>query len=907
MSRFSKLAGPLECRALRPGRIAQGPRFRARELLLPLVVLALAAAASGARLREPAIRVAGKPIVTERPAVQIGNEWFLPLAPIARALGAQISVKPDTQEIRVRRADGAEVVYDGRTGEIRQRFLLVGRLANYREVQISLQDEQLMFPVNGVVELLGVTVQEDAERNALNIEPAAAAAPGGQQPMERSVQLATLDYNYSFATSGHQYSQVGTLRGTGVAGGAQLTGNLLLNRVPSRAFLSFGQGTLYAEFSGGRQWILGDQATFTGLEALVTTVRGVGYRSRLKGFRSYAYGGRAVGSTFASLSTGYVKYDMNLGGFGVERKWQRAQLTFAGNAFQGAERSGSTVGAAFSSVLARNQFQGQALGGWFSGLSSRTTLATAAQTASSDVLLPGSAQARPSDDGPANVSMVDEQGRLIVLIPQYQRTHVQGMASGLSVSDTFTPFPQISLSGQWERYGRNFLAARDDSRFNATSNRAASLTLRPFRYLSLTGGATGRDYLLGNLERTRSYNYGANGSLPLRFPVQLGFFHSIQLDESSPFRRMEMTQYSFALPSVKRYSAFASYSEMKLGTLLVRNASANVVADCRKYGQFGFHDQVQAGMTNRFGVDWSGRLRGRDSFLRLGLDRLSSRNQKAALAPLVGFKIPLPRGQSFTLTYRADRGTQMLQFEMGGPIVRHRELARNANGVTTVVVQAPMTGRVYIDTDLDAAFDARVDKPARDIRVWLDNRSVTTDGSGFYRFEQVTPGAHLLRAELNGVPAGFVFADSSDRTVAVAPYRVNSQDFRIIKTGRIAGQVLTPDYRSDPDGPLERPFPDARIVTGDVDTFSEANGYFLLGDLPPGTYVLRPDPASIPAGYVAEPSSLVAEVRAGQTVSGIVFRLRIPPKPVIEKALPPQEVQFSGPAPAPGSPSSQRR
>jgi hypothetical protein len=42
---------------------------------------------------------------------------------------------------------------------------------------------------------------------------------------------------------------------------------------------------------------------------------------------------------------------------------------------------------------------------------------------------------------------------------------------------------------------------------------------------------------------------------------------------------------------------------------------------------------------------------------------------------------------------------------------------------------------------------------------------------------------------------------------------------------------------------VEKPAPDVRIVaSADLDTFSESNGYFVLGDLPPGTYRLTPDP-----------------------------------------------------------------
>jgi hypothetical protein len=81
--------------------------------------------------------------------------------------------------------------------------------------------------------------------------------------------------------------------------------------------------------------------------------------------------------------------------------------------------------------------------------------------------------------------------------------------------------------------------------------------------------------------------------------------------------------------------------------------------------------------------------------------------------------------------------------------------------------------------------------------------------------------------------------------------------------------------------PPLNPLPDAHILTSrDRDAYSEGDGTFLLGDLVPGSYTVRLDPASVPRGLVPEPASRTVIVTPGQTVGGVEFRLA---RPVIQK------------------------
>ena len=76
--------------------------------------------------------------------------------------------------------------------------------------------------------------------------------------------------------------------------------------------------------------------------------------------------------------------------------------------------------------------------------------------------------------------------------------------------------------------------------------------------------------------------------------------------------------------------------------------------------------------------------------------------------------------------------------------------------------------------------------------------------------------------------------------------------------------------------------PDARIIaTERFDTFSEVDGQFLLGDLPPGEYLFHLDPGTIPANYRPKQSIVTVNLKPGESLSGIRFELVVPPKPVI--------------------------
>jgi hypothetical protein len=433
-----------------------------------------------------------------------------------------------------------------------------------------------------------------------------------------------------------------------------------------------------------------------------------------------------------------------------------------------------------------------------------------------------------------------------------------------------------------------------DPRFSGQSNEALSVAFRPIQNISLTAGINNREYLLGEPSRLSGQNFGALATLPGRQTVQFGFFRSVQSDSASPLGKMFMTQFSFAVPNFNRYSAYAYYTETGFPGESARHLNTVFAIDLRSRGRITLNDQLQLHNTHRWGLDWYLDLPKSNAFVRIGIDRSQARDTSAGWYPLVGLGMPLPRGHSLQISYQADRDSRTLRVEIGGSPIREPERRTGAGGPRSFLRLAQVMGRVFLDENLNGILDEAVDRPIANVQVQLDGTQVAfTDARGFFRFEQVDPGAHSVRADLEGLPADMVFADVAEKTIAVFPYRENTLNFSVVRTGRIAGEVTCMDYRGDSDAPVERPLPDVRIVAElKHDTFSELKGDFLLGDLPPGTYEVKLDPATLPEGYVPQPVSIRAVIKPGETVRDVAFRLVVPPKPVVQKILPPQSAEF---------------
>jgi hypothetical protein len=310
------------------------------------------------------------------------------------------------------------------------------------------------------------------------------------------------------------------------------------------------------------------------------------------------------------------------------------------------------------------------------------------------------------------------------------------------------------------------------------------------------------------------------------------------------------------------------------------------------FGQLGFRNQVQFGQTHRYGLDWLMDLGARDTHLRFGADQVYAVSGKRTISPNVSLRMPFFGDQTIQVRYSREPDNHFFQLELTGPLIRRREVEQGRNGETLLIRKSDLKGRVFFDTNNDGRYEEAVDRVVTGVMLSLDETDrVLSDDHGEFRFAEVAPGAHRVKVDLAGVPADLVLAEGSERTVAVTPYRENVQNFRVLQMGRVVGKVTYYDYNDGPQNPILRALPDARVLVGsNLDTYTETNGVYIAGDLIPGEYTLMVDPATVPEGYVVNPETVTVIVKPGQTDESAHFLLSLPPRPVIERKLPVQEV-----------------
>ena len=180
-------------------------------------------------------------------------------------------------------------------------------------------------------------------------------------------------------------------------------------------------------------------------------------------------------------------------------------------------------------------------------------------------------------------------------------------------------------------------------------------------------------------------------------------------------------------------------------------------------------------------------------------------------------------------------------------------------------------GRVYQDVNLNGRFDPGVDQPQANARVRVDgNRYVVSDASGNFRVDSVARGEHSVYLDLLSVRADLTLLDNVQQVVTMDSRRDSIVDFRVVRTGRISGLVwldLNENGRLDD---AEQPLADVRVVTGSGrDTLTDGNGYFIIGDLPPGEHILLLDEKTMPERTKSVAGSQTVKVAAGNETTTV--------------------------------------
>jgi hypothetical protein len=226
----------------------------------------------------------------------------------------------------------------------------------------------------------------------------------------------------------------------------------------------------------------------------------------------------------------------------------------------------------------------------------------------------------------------------------------------------------------------------------------------------------------------------------------------------------------------------------------------------------------------------------------------------------------LPRSSSLQFSYlRTQTGTTAL-LSLHGLFFSSKRAERALNGpLAELNSYGAVSGRVYQDVNLNGRFDLGVDQPQANVRVRVDgSRYVVSDANGNFRIDSVARGEHSVYLDLLSVRADLTLLDHTQQLITLAANRDSIVDFRVVRTGRITGVVWLDANENGRLDKGEQPLPDVRVVTGSGrDTLTDENGYFIIGDLPPGEHILLLDEKTIPEQTRSATGSQTLRVVAG--------------------------------------------
>jgi hypothetical protein len=233
----------------------------------------------------------------------------------------------------------------------------------------------------------------------------------------------------------------------------------------------------------------------------------------------------------------------------------------------------------------------------------------------------------------------------------------------------------------------------------------------------------------------------------------------------------------------------------------------------------------------------------------------------------------LPRSSTLQFSYlRTQTGTTAL-LTLHGLFFSSKRAERAINGpLAELNSYGAVHGRVYQDVNLNGRFDPGVDQPQANVRVRVDgSRYVVSDANGNFRIDSVARGEHSVYLDLLSVRADLTLLDNTQQLIRLEPNRDSIVDFRVVRTGRITGVVWLDANENGRLDNGERPLPDVRVVTGSGrDTLTDENGYFIIGDLPPGEHILLLDEKTIPEQTRSVAGSQTVRVVAGNETALLV-------------------------------------
>ena len=193
-------------------------------------------------------------------------------------------------------------------------------------------------------------------------------------------------------------------------------------------------------------------------------------------------------------------------------------------------------------------------------------------------------------------------------------------------------------------------------------------------------------------------------------------------------------------------------------------------------------------------------------------------------------------------------------------------------------------GHVFNDINHNGIQD-KGEEGIQNVSIRLEDGSVVkTDENGYYQFSRVEVGGHLVTLDVRRIPAEYSIVSPEKVRIEVRLRKTLQIDFSLIAVGRIEGKIIfdaNNNGRKDPD---EKGVPDVLVVLepGELNTYTDQDGMFILENVLPREYVMKSDPTTLPEDAVfTSPAELRFEVPVAGELKDMDFLIFVKPRRII--------------------------
>lgn len=757
-----------------------------------------------------------------------GARLFLPVAAIAQALGDTLSSNSTTRTVTIRRQNGTVAVFNAQLNEVRENGAVVLTVSGTADLIFPPLASELMLPAEIVAALFDVIVRRD-ENGAVVISRKGISVETVRDGAKRSPwELFHIEYDYNFSRYHSSGDHTVVLRGTGRVGDARLSfvanSTIGMTRNSSRPDLHGGNVRL--DRTNGQSFAAGEFGTGTDVEFLAAAVRGGLVQLPLSRVRLDFFGGQTTSGLTPAITEDVkpqnsllpLRYDTRI--FGAiatteARSPHRSAFTLSAGAmhFGGSTRNGNLAAGSATYTSGVNRFQADLAVGQFEGLQPDGTQSTGTGAA---INLTGSYHL---------TSELLVQGRYAYVGPSFMSPH-----SGLH-----TPNNLVAAAVSWQP--RRWLTTTVSGSTATIPGRIGQFT----RYVTATANLAPNDSW-----PTLFISHTQNGTTQLRNSA------FTLITATKKFHRWNL------FVNGARVKSFGDASLTLQAGGNFRINESNTLEVSQSAGSRGLYSSLATWQVSNL-------FRNRMSFSG-GLGYTTSNTAPLDTLVHLSSAIKLPRSSSLQFTYlRSQTGTTAL-LTLHGLFFSTRRAERAINGpIADLNSYGAVSGKVYQDVNLNGRFEPGIDQPQANARVRVDgSRYAVSDAEGNFRIESVLRGEHAVYLDLLSVRADLTLLDNTQQQITLDSNRDVVVDFRVVRTGRVSGVVWFDENENGRRDDSERRLADVRVVTGSGrDTLTDENGYFLIGDLPPGEHILLLDEKTLPERTRSVAGSRAIKIAAG--------------------------------------------